>query len=112
MRTEFERGFYKASLYTASKNILFSSGNHEPTLCEILNLIKTKRRKARALPQTVSTVEEEAAKIRGIVIRQKLNKDGNSDINDREYQKGITLLKNEMKRKGIKFAKYYLFQNS
>ncbi len=112
MRSEFERGFYKASIYTASKNILFSKGNHEPTLCEILDLIKTERRKARVLPQTVSFVEEEAAKIMGIIIRQKLNKPGNSNLEDREYQKGITLLKKEMKRKGIKFAKYFLSENS
>lgn len=112
MRTEFERGFYKASIYTASKNLLSQMGNNEPTLCEILELIKEEHKKSRTIPRTVSVVEEEAAIIRALTIRRVLKKEQDYILENRDYQKGVALLRNEMKRKGLSFAKYYLNQNS
>lgn len=111
MTGEFERRFYNASIYQASKNILSELGNNEPTLCEIILLIKAEHRKARGLPKTVSSVDEQAAMLRALEVRRLLGKDQNYNLKDRDYQKGVNLLKREMKRKGLVFGKFFTNQS-
>lgn len=105
MATEFERGFYKASVFQASLNILSNRGNNEPTLCEVLDLIKRERRRSRAFPLQCDKVLEEAAKIRGYEIRRILKKPSDSILSGREYNKGLTVYRKEMKNKSLVFRK-------
>lgn len=106
MTSEFERSFYKVSVYQASINILSERGNNEPTLCEVLELVKNEQRKARSIPHSISKVYDEAAVIRAHELRRVLQKDPSCILEKHDYQKGVKLLEIEMKRKRLNFRRF------
>lgn len=105
MTSEFEILYSKATLFQAALDVLKYIGK-KPTEVEVLSLIKTFDDTDILFDPLHAAIQRQAALIRSRGVRRALNKDSKYSLRHRDFQKGIRLIEEELRRKGLTFKKF------